>query len=540
MFTADALRGPLHFLLEMDFGGRSLRFSSQRLTATIDGTEYEYGDGLQWGRAWQQDLSPYSVDPPQVAVDVTLSPESGVDVAGMIADGHNPGSATGVLSVYSDIDQRAETLIDGCMRDPRWGDSDEPFVASLEQNPRDDTGVIQSRRKRVLAASWASHDFAVNKEYYPVVVGSPSGGATNYASGSPGLIVETTGADADTVLIADGHTIAGANADDVLVTNVTQDNSNYLPAANTYDDLEQPVTTVDVSGLGVPIVEGDNLWIGWHSLAGVSTYGIYGDKQTLPLRGAGDLLIYLARLSRGLEWDFARLDTLREDLNQYIIDTYIMPEPGEPLTPYDWIQEYILSQMPVTMELGPRGIYLRWWPFTSDQTDAVCVIDADAGGCASRVELAGVTPRDTVIGSVIVNYNYNHRTGKPRDSVLLTGSEADADEDGILDPWLALALIEYGPRPGMTINLEAVEDRSTAIRIASAYAKRGGCQRAQVTYAVDQFPGGLLEPGSVALVIDTSLGWDKAVGIAIRTQWSDSGVMEIMMEVPIQNTGAAA
>ena len=540
-FSANGLLGELHFLLDVTFAGQTIRVATQRLTATLKGVATEYHPGLVWQRSWTQDLSPFTTSAPSTSVSLTIYFPEWFDVGSHIADGHNPGSGTAVLSLYSVNDKHAEVLIDGKLRDPRWGAAGEPFVAMLEQTPMADTGVIQTRRQRILAASWSAHDSTWNKVTYPVIIGGPSGSDSSYVSGSQGYLVDTGAV--EKVLIANGHTYAGANGDDVYVGNFSQPGtSEYAAAANTFDDLGQPVTTVDVSAFVTPPVAGDVLWIAWRSAAGVQTFGVLADDQTNPLRGAGDVLIYLARLSRGLLWDYARLDTVREHLNQYVIDGPIQPAIGETITPYQWIQAHIFERLPVSLELGPRGLYVRWWDFTADASDAEVELVEGHGGNCNRISLAGTTALDDVLGAVVVNYAYNHRTSSARESTLLSGDQVavDDDEDGMLDPWLRRARLEYGDRPGLTIDLEMVDERSTAVRIASAYAKRGGCQRAQVVYSVEQYPGGLLEPGSVVLLTDASLGWTKLPGIVQVAEWTEESTREIVIEVPIAGTGSAA
>jgi len=544
-FTELGLRGRLSFLLDISLAGQTLRFATQRLSATIDGSVVEYHPGLVWQRSTAQDFSPWSTQAPSISESFTIYPAEDFDIADVIADGHNPGTATGILRIYSEVDKDAEILIDGVVRDPQWGAVGQPFVLMLEQNPRKDTGVLQTRSQRILKASWANHDTTWNKTSYPIIIGSPSGGDDTYFSGSQAFLVDT----ANTyVLIAGHHTVAGANGDEVTIANFTQSATDDTAAINGTDDLGQPVTYVDGSLLGTPPIAGDVLWCAWRddNPFATQTYGLYDDEQTNPLRGAGDVLVYLARLSRGLKWDFARLDAVREDLNQYIIDGPIQPAIGQTITPWDWIQAHILNALPVSMVLGQRGVYIRWWDFTADASDAEITLlerTSNGQGNCGRISLAGSSPLDDVLGGVIVNYAYNHRTTSARESTLLSGNQADvdADEDGVMDPWLKRVGVDYDDEmPTATINLQMIEERSSAVRVASAIAKRGGVQRAVVGYSVDQYPGGLLEPGSVVLVTDDGLGWDKRPGIVQVAEWTEVSTREIIVEVPLEGTGVAA
>lgn len=542
-FTELGLRGRLSFLLDISLAGQTLRFATQRLSATIDGSVVEYHPGLVWQRSTAQDFSPWSTQAPSISESFTIYPAEDFDIADVIADGHNPGTATGILRIYSEVDAAAEVLIDGVVRDPQWGAVGQPFVLMLEQNPRKDTGVLQTRSQRILKASWANHDTHWNKTYYPIIIGGPSGSKQNYHSGTQCYLVDTVN---NYVLLAGHHTYAGANSDTVDISNFTQGNSFTATAVNGEDDLGQPITYADFTA-GSPALK-DVLWCAWRTNAAtpVQTFGLYDDEQTNPLRGAGDVLVYLARLSRGLKWDFARLDAVREDLNQYIIDGPIQPAIGQTITPWDWIQAHILSALPVSMVLGPRGVYIRWWDFTADASDAEITLlerTSNGQGNCGRISLAGSSPLDDVLGGVIVNYAYNHRAINARESTLLSGNQADvdADEDGVMDPWLKRVGVDYDDEmPTATINLQMIEERSSAVRVASAIAKRGGVQRAVVGYSVDQYPGGLLEPGSVVLVTDDGLGWDKRPGIVQVAEWTEVSTREIIVEVPLEGTGVAA
>ena len=539
-FTARALRGRLYYLLDLTICGHTFRLASQTVAVTdadVGDTKeaHTYRGGMQWEQAVSAGMTPFAAEPQAMTVDVTVDlwGAYGFDLPAAVADGHEIGAGSGTLRLWSEVDTRSIVIVSGRLRDPAWGSRTEPLSVTIEQLPAADSGVICPRSKRVLRASWTNHDSGRNKEYYPWIFGAPSGYDTDHYSGSPAMLVDTT-ATQETALICGWPTYAGAEGDTVTVSNYTQSNTNTAAASHATDGNGYRVTTVDCSGFASPPIAGDNLWIAWRQ-GSSETFGVLGDDGG-PLRNLGDLLVTLARMSRGLEWDMPRLANIRDRLNRVRVDGYIMPQPGETLSPWTWIAEYILSAAPISTHMRDGLVWCRWWEYDAVADDAVCRIVAGLSRDdhnATRITSVGLTSSDDVRTDVQVEWCYNHRRQTARYSAVLTGDPSTyrEDDDALQDPWLARSLTHYGARPIVSLELPFIEDRSSAVLLAGAHATAAGPQRIIAAYSVDQYPGGMLEPGSVILLTDDDLGWSDRVALVTEATWTDGPRMQIEIEI---------
>jgi hypothetical protein len=125
-----------------------------------------------------------------------------------------------------------------------------------------------------------------------------------------------------------------------------------LVVANGYDNLGQPVATVDISAESDEFRSASEYWVSWwdpsfQPITQRNPYRVGG-----VLRGAGDVLRWaLSRSS--LPVDHAAFGALAPALNALKIDTYI----NDPDTsPWEWLLQ-ILAYLPVTLRRGSRGIY---------------------------------------------------------------------------------------------------------------------------------------------------------------------------------------
>jgi hypothetical protein len=544
-FTEAQLRGSLHFLLDFKWAGRTVHLAGRRLTAPIGeaGADVEYFPGLKWARSFDRRFGIGSSGASGTSAGLTLFLYPHVDVPAMMAAGHVLGSATARLMLWADGSNDTLTILDGAVRDPAWTSAEEPITGTLEVAPTVDAGLIPGPNARVKAptggATWTAFDLTIGGEYYPIVFGSPAG-AKQRTRGSPALYVNHNPG-SERVLIAGHHTHAGANSSKVFISNLSDGIGAEETAVNGYDDLGQPVTTADLSGWVAPPSDGDDLWCAWTSAAGVASYGMLADDGSAPMQGAGDVLQWMLRRST-VPHDTSRIAALAEYINTYTLATYAMAERGERVPPWHWIQDALLPLLPVSLHYGDRGLFLQPWRHTATAADAIADLNADAGGNSTRLSNVNSTPRDAVATTVEVSYDVDPRTNSPAESVTLSGDPAILDDvvEAVEDPWLTEAWRIYGTTKTEAKSARAVEDSGTAGRIASWVSRMHGPQRSIAVYQVDQYPGGLLDPGSVVTITDTVRGWASRPAIVHAAQWSDSGRVDIEIHVPAFPRGEAA
>ena len=531
MFTAEALRGPLRWLLDLTWAGKTTRYAAERTWATVDGAELEYVPGLHWQRSTDSRLTPYGGAPAGVSASVTIHPiMAGLSMPELVAEGHNPGAARAVLRLYAVATDEARIVVQGRLRDPQWGAADEPLVATLESIPApDERGSFWRRSNRVLASTFPDTDSQASMEYYPIVVGSPAGytdsGHTPF-SGSPGLLVDETGG-SETVLLSMGHTVAGTNGDSVYLSNYGAGSSGNLTAANDYDNDGFPVTIADASspGGGTAPVDGDELWVAWRSATNVRTYGIAGPNNA-PIRGLGDVILWALRRST-VSHDEGRIAGQLARLNHYAVDTYVQRSPDRDVIPYEWIAGTVLRHLPWSPHVGAHGLYYLPWRYDATTDEALVALDTDTN--AQRTGLVQLSGLDDVRSRVDVSYRYNPRTSRFRSTLELTGEDDDPAADRSAP--LAGAFATYGGMGSFEAPLHAIQDQVAAAAAARALARRHGAQRRRIGYLVEQYPGGLVGPGDIVTITDAELDLTSAVAVVVEAQWTEDTTREVVIEL---------
>ena len=529
MFSDGALRGRLRWLLSLTWAGKTTHYAAERCWPTIDGEAVEHVPGLHWQRTIAASLAPYGGNPAGMSASMTLHPiMAGVDVPALVSAGHNLGSARGKLRLYAEATEEVRTVIDGRIRDPQWGATDEAIVLTLEEMPAPtERSSFWGRYNRVLGTTFASTAASASMEYYPIVVGSPAGyTASDHTpySGSPGLLVVETGG-SETVLLSMGHTVAGANGNNVYLSNYGAGTSGNVQAYNDTDNRGFPVTLADASVLGTPPVDGDALWIAWRDSVNVRTYGIMGAGGS-PIRGLGDVILWAMRQS-DVRHDEGRIAGQLARLNQWAVDTYIQRSPERDLAPYSWLSGTALSHIPLSAHIGPNGLYYLPWRY--DATADEAIVHLSTATNAHRSGLATSTNLDNVRTNVDVSYRYNPRTSRFRSTVEMTGE--DDETDAIRSASLAGVFAAYGRMGAAEAPLHSVQDAITASSVARSLAKRHGRQRTRIGYVVEQYPGGLVGPGDVVTVTDSELGLTAAVAVVVEAQWTEDTTREVVIEI---------
>ena len=539
-FTDDDLRGRrLVWLLDLEWDGRVVRLAGDRVTAPLgdDGEDLEYAPGLVWERAADVGMDVGGGTLPGLSATLTLYLYPEIDVTAMIADGHDLAAATGRLRLWAEGTDHAITVIDGVIRGATWDTPDAPITCTIEELPVTDTGQLPSMDYRATLDNWSDRDSAIRGEFYPIVIGSPNSATGSTSKATPGLLVDVT---AGTVLLAGHRTVAGLNGDDVRLLNVTQNNSAYLPAAHDTDATGRPVTCIDTSGMASPPVEGDELWIRWRSSGGAWTYGLIGDDGSTPRRGAGEVIEWALRQS-SIRWDQGAAAAARAVLDGYKIDTYIMPPRRQPAAPLHWLQDAIFPMLPISVSMGPAGLTIIPWDYQARASDAVVDLVEGAGGNCDAIGRIEYTERDDIASTVVVEYAPDPRGGDMQADVILSGDATTltAEPDAVRDLWLTQAAVAYGVTRSVTIRAAAVHDDITAAAIATWAARLHGPPRMTAVYEVDQYPGGLLRPGSVVTITDATRGFDARAAMVYHTEWTEVGRVQVEIQIPSYQPGEA-
>ena len=422
----------LHWLLDLHWGGEVIRLSEQRLVCKglgDDGEDLIYHDGLTFRGRLPGRISLFSKTPVNYNVAMRLALAGRVDTAAKIAAGHHPSAITAKLWYWVEGTTKRILRVNGVLDEVDYCDETvvDILEGSLKQAPWLDRSVHPVPTMKVDLVAWPNAPATVLGEYYPLPIGKPGSGAAGlYAT--PGIKVDRTGAGE---LLISGMPVVASTVD---VYNVTTDVSDTYPVLHQDDGRGQRVAYVDLGAGIVAVADGDDIWVAWGDAEG----GILGfDGKAL--RGAGDVLVWW--LSRStLLWDKGRVLATVPELNRYKIDCYFQPNPGRPMSSWDWLTEYLLPILPISTRIGPEGLFFAVWRYGVSPHDVAITFEAYANCMrSSRVAFAAL---DTIKNEVRVLYGPRH-DNKPSAEVVVTGNAVTLrDESDIAEPDLLCEVSE--------------------------------------------------------------------------------------------------
>lgn len=516
---ADLRTGRLHFLFDLAWGGQTYRLAESMLTPTIDGTEYEYSDGLRFGGSWEDRIDMFSATPSGRTASVTLSLAELVDVPQRIADGHPLGSATGTLSLWLSGTTTTHKLLVGSMRRVEYGSKDEPVRATVEEIPLRAPGRIPGTNQRLSepnAVNWNLTMPDTEGQYYPIIFGYPGGPA---GFGSPWFWTNSS-----TRSIVCGHKcIAGT----VVVVNASTDATESVTLVYEHDST----TGVERSVGDAPTLWGtaphdevkEPHYVRWTdgNAGGVAS----ATNPTEPMRGAGEILAWMLERS-GARVDFDRLRATQPKIDVYKLDAAVVPGKEARVSPMEWIQAHILPILPLSSRMGTDGLYFFAWPFDARKEDAVADLSADDHQ-VERVGQVEYSDADDVYQSIRFDYAHDYRAGTYQETLLYTGDRQDlvSDTTAVLDRDLERAFIqrvtlgEQEPR-ALELSSDVVLDDATAHLVCRYLARRHGRQTRLVRYEADpEFAW--LDPGDVITLTDEDLALTSVVAVVETAVWTE-------------------
>ena len=264
-FLPDRLdAGAFHLLFELDWAGTIYRLARERIEATIDGDVLIYQGGLEISPAFEESIDLFSIGLEERSADVTLHMSELADVPDLVSRGHDLGSASGRLLLWVDGETVARTLIEGEIRDPSYGNSDEPIVLTLEEAPWLDRLSIPGPLSFVSAATWLNRDDALDGERYPIILGSPGGGSL---AGSVAL-----------------HVAAVQQVSTILVNTSTIDADYTFSFNGDAFTMTEDGTTTGVNDIAAQL---DAFIVGTASIFDLVTVSTIADTLTLTARDPG-------------------------------------------------------------------------------------------------------------------------------------------------------------------------------------------------------------------------------------------------------------
>ena len=536
----------LVWLLDLDIGGRRLYLSSNPVhysgrfySGTLDAVSFT--DALDGVGDTPSDRT--------ASLNAVLDTSLGT----LLAQGHDftTGRATLTLWHTNEPEHRALTVLrDAFVSQPEVGDEFEPVSFNITQRILDDTAIMLNPTAKVdqdtmgsLTLVGIGQSQVGGGNFYPMVLGRPSGDVNGRTPGSPAYaqlaqtdlnklardsqrVVDGSGEQVGRLILS-GHNpncpdevavYYSANGGIERLQVHTASSLETFPIRIIQDDLGNYAWVVDyvnealygaapsadwVDPSKVPNEPPDaEFWIKWpETMRGARNMGQAGYVDTIR-----SLIVHLASKS-SLPYDIpsiqAALAKVPGQVGWYIADQS---------TPSELISQ-VVEALPLSAYNGPNGItFVR---VDSDLPPERCIALVDGLNCWRDGPLRLTRNEDEAVGQFVVKYGPTGGDVGFQGSVSVSQHPRDFKNS---TPWSVLS-----PRNN---NIEEVEipwtyDESTAVFIAKWLARKYGFSPRIVSVRVGQELARSLTPGSPVAFTDSSVGLSEAVGIVTSREMTD-------------------
>ena len=482
----------VEFLLSVRFAGRDFYFSTvPRVLLDDAGEPIQFDGGLDV--SWTDALDFLNESPTLLAVPLALF--FPVDVAALVADGHDLWRGTGELSLW--VEGRPYgarvVLVAGSMVSPSYGGVGEPVKFSLEANGFQDTHLTHTQNDRVKPTTWPNADPAAALAYYPLVFGTPGFSGTGLSvPGSPALAVDLDTLAGTVRFLVAGHPV---EAQTVTLTNVTKDPpvSLLVSVSEDVDQKNKVVTVSPVVPVGGFFDPGDEVWVTWDNGG-----GMLNDRQTAARTGAGEVMDFFLRLS-SLSIDTGAWRTLSPELNQdYHLSGYV----NDAVKPWAWVSDNILPLLPVSVYATGGGLSVALWRRAAKKDDAVGTIEAVGGvGRVGPVQYED----QSIANNIRLDYGLDAAQREyQRTAGVLGDPNPITDDTGIFSTEYSRAsFLRYGTQTAV-LSTDIVTDTATAGAVLQ-WMHRARSMPYRVLHYTVPIRMGFLVRGDVILLTDAEL-----------------------------------
>jgi hypothetical protein len=544
-WTPSQLAGTLRWVLSLEYAGGTWYLGQESMTID-DGTggTIVISDGLLDLADTTETLDLWSTDSPRRSVPVEF--DLGVDVAALVEEGHDLAGCVAELAQLADGDDWSarRPFVSGRLQEPQYGADGEGVRASIEQDVLSSSETIDVSivvGQDVVDVFVATGDYIVYvvdptvgfiaptyDRVAPIIIGTPGGGAS---SGSPARHIAyledaTTGAISLVWLLA-GHSVAATS---VTLRNTNDDTSGLAPVVN----LTLSGTQIAV-GL-YPLAAATLNYLGRITATWDAGGGLL-DETGGVLQTAGDYLAWLLRLTEQ-QVDHGRTNAARDALRAFTIGTYL----DESVTVADYIREAVLEIVPVSLAVGPRGVYPYVWRWDATAADAVAHLDVTEDPDLERDGLVTYEDGDRVVNTLQLLYQWNPQTeaygaeiwavgdpaSRPR-GLRFGGSTATLTRSYWTDPVLATSVGRYGIRRE-TLETAIVADVLTAEHVLAWRSRRWALPSRVVDYTCPQ-RWAWIEPGDLVTVTDPDLAWSERLCLVQSRAWASDGSVRYTLRV---------
>ena len=513
-------------LVSVTFAGRTFYWASRPIT--IESREVgpiQFQGGLD--ADWQDALSLFNDSPPLVSLSLDLYFPLDVDIAELVAKGHDLSLAVGEFSLYplspdqpTRLYEERVTIFQGTVRQPQYGEKGQPIAFSLEANPFEDTALIPEPAASVNFDTWPDHDPNVTNRVYPTVFGTPgvyqdSTGAEQIVPGSPAFGVEIAPAAPNLVqkVLVAGHKVA-ANRVTLWGTDTAGNFvSSVQDVVTETDGLGREVSVID-GILGPLLPAGGALWVTWNQFplaGGLGRGGLINDRYTGTRTGAGEVIDYFLRLST-LKLDVGKWNVAADYLNRYYkLSGYV----DEEVSPWEYVKENFIQILPLSLIATEGGLAPVVWRRDAKKADAVAHLTEGAN--MARVSAVNYE-RQKIKNEIRISFAPSADEDKYNSTAAVVTRPTGVSGQFTTE-YSRASGIRYGTIPEV-LESEVIFESSTASEVlqwkhrANCFPYRTVSYRAAIRF-------GFLTRGDLVTLTDPALHFDRYLAMIRDVEWDN-------------------
>lgn len=534
-WTPSQLAGPIRWVLSLEYAGGTWYLGQESVTVDDgNGGTIVIIDGLLDLADMTETLDLWSTDSPRRSVPVEF--DLGLDVATLIEQGHDLAGCVAELAQLAEGDAwtARRPFVRGRLQEPQYGAEYEGVRASIEQDVLSSEETIDVSNVKatdvedalIATGLYTSSPYEKADGVAPYVFGTPGNGATP-GSRAPFCVTMFDGGGASF-----GFFLLAAHP--VEATSVTLTN----PQDGTFSVATVLRITVYGSSMSLAVEDlatstrtpGPVPVVTWHAGGGLI------DETGGLLNTAGDFIAWLLRVTEQ-QVDHGRINAAREALRAFRVGTYL----DESVSVADYIREAVLDIVPVSLAVGPRGVYPYVWRWDATAEDAVAHLDVTEAPDIEREGVVTYEDGDRVVNTLQLLYQWNPQTesysaeiwavGDPasRPRGLRFGGFASLTRSYWSDPVLARSAARYGVKRE-TLETAVVADTLTAEHVLAWRSRRWALPSRVVEYGCAQ-RWGWIEPGDLVTVTDPELAWSDRLCLVQSRTWADDGGVRYALRV---------
>lgn len=546
-WTPDQLARDIRWVVALEYAGGTWYLSDQAMT--IDdgaGGTIVVSDGLLDIGGTEESIDLWSTDSPRRSVQVEF--DLGLDVAELVERGHDLAGCVAEVAQLADGDawSSRRPFVRGRLVEPQYGADGEGVRASVEQDV-----FAQDAEIRTVEVSWislmqpialatglgydnasaeAAGDDLSESLLCPTILGTPGNGtgAGSIAVRARYLRDVGTG-DYYVVWVIAGHAVAATS-----VTLQATDGTTSSFSVETITTNDGPVVAYvldNISAAATWTNTTETATVIWDSGGGLV------DQNYGALRYAGDYLAWLLALTEE-SIDHARVNRAREALRAFTVSTYL----DEAVSVSEYVREVVLDILPISLVVGPRGVYPYVWKWDATSEDAVAAWDLTVEHDISRDGLVTYEDGDRVVNTLQLLYGWRPRAetyvtemwavgdpaSRPR-GLRFGGGATSLSRSYWSDPVLARSVVRYGVRSD-ALESAIIHDDLTASHVLAWRARRWALPSRVVVYEAAQ-RWGWIEPGDLVTVTDPDLAWTSRLCLVQARSWAEDGAVRYTLRV---------